>query len=630
MKAILALVAAGLASFGLWAQGSGVNSGYAATNVHSPYGVAPSLPSSVPPPPRAGAVPIMRISEIKPGMQGIAWTVFQGSTPEPVPVEIIGRWENTWGPRQDTILAKLGGKAAKTNVAGGMSGSPVYIDGKLVGAIALRISVFSPDAICGITPIEQMLEINDIDSSRPANSKTPLTPAAQRAELTVPPSLLSNAARLTPIETPLALAGFHESTIREFQPYFDQMGVTAVQGGAAGSLNSSTPAPGWKNALQPGQAIAGVLVSGDMSITGLGTVTYNDGKRVLGFGHSFFNLGPVSMPMAGGDVLMVLSSQFQPNKFANATQVAGALRQDRHSGIMGELGATAETIPVTLKVNTEPEPGAPAHQKVYHFNVFVHPKWTPFLMMLTAYNTLQDINSAAADEATYQLKGRVEFDGLPAMEVSNSVASGEGPMPAPMQIGAWWADRFNRLFQNPHGMPKIRRVEATLDMTAGRRVAAVESAWLDHAEAAPGTRLSGKVALRPWRGDRIIRDFSITLPSSLPRGEHRLVVGDAAIVNRAQALASMVNRDLTLSQTVQLLNQEKANDRLYVAVVEARPTVFDDDKPLREVPASVLNVMQSGAPGRTLAATPESARILEELPLGTIVSGSASLRFKVR
>lgn len=624
MKAILALALAAWATLGLQAQGSG------AAAVHSPYGVAPALPASVPPPPRAGAVPILPISEIRPGMQGIAWTVFQGSQPEAVPVEIIGRWENTWGPRQDTILAKLGGKAAKTNVAGGMSGSPVYIDGKLVGAIALRISVFSPDAICGITPIEQMLEINDIDASRPANPKAPLSPAAQRAELTTPPSLLSTATRLTPIETPLALSGFHESTLRDFQPYFDQMGITAVQGGAAGSLRSSSPAPGWKSALQPGQAIAGVLVSGDMSVTGLGTVTYNDGKRVLGFGHSFFNLGPVSMPMAGGEVLMVLSSQFQPNKFANATQVAGALRQDRHSGIMGELGATAETIPVTLKVRTEPEPGAPARQKDYHFNVFIHPKWTPFLMMLTAYNTLQDINSAAADEATYQLSGRVEFDGLPALEVSNAVASGEGPMPAPMQLGAWWADKFNRLFQNPHASPKVRRVEATLEMSAGRRLASVESAWLDQAEAAPGGRLTGKVALRPWRGERIVRDFAVTLPPGLPRGEHRIVVGDAGVVNRAQSLAGMLNRDLTLAQTVLLLNQERSNQRLYVSVVESRPTVFDDDQALRGVPPSVLNVMQSGAAGRMLAASPESARILEELPLGRIVSGSATLRFQVR
>ena len=120
--------------------------------------------------PRIGKVEVFKASDLRPGMRGTAWTVFSGTTPEPIPVEILGLWKNAWGPRQDIILAKLGGKAVRTNVAGGMSGSPVYIDGKLVGAVALRLSVFSPDAICGITPAELMLEIEDFDQSRPADA----------------------------------------------------------------------------------------------------------------------------------------------------------------------------------------------------------------------------------------------------------------------------------------------------------------------------------------------------------------------------------------------------------------------------------------------------------------------------
>src|ERR1700691_5636801 len=124
-------------------------------------------------PPRAGKVEILKSSEIKPGMHAVAWTVFQGDTPEPVPIEIIGNWKNMWGPGQDVIVGKMGGKAERTNVAAGMSGSPVYIDGKLIGAVALRLSTFSPDAICGITPIELMLEINEFDKTRPADARTP-------------------------------------------------------------------------------------------------------------------------------------------------------------------------------------------------------------------------------------------------------------------------------------------------------------------------------------------------------------------------------------------------------------------------------------------------------------------------
>ncbi|MBI4891166.1 MAG: hypothetical protein HY821_11120 [Acidobacteria bacterium] len=632
MNAILALAAAGFALAPVWAQGTASRPVPAAAPaaVHSPYGEVPALSLPVPPRPVAGAVAILPISQVKPGMKGVAWTVFQGTEPEAVPVEIIGRWENNWGPRQDTILAKLGGKAAKTNVAGGMSGSPVYIDGKLIGAIALRISVFSPDAICGITPIEQMLEINSIDASRPASPKTPQVALFEKPEIPVPASLLAGGATLTPIETPLALAGFHESTLREFQPYFEQMGIAAVRGGAGGALRSTTPAPGWQSSLKPGEAIAGVLVSGDMSITGLGTVTYNDGKRVLGFGHSFFNLGPVSMPMAKGEVLMVLSSQFQPNKFANTKEIVGALRQDRHSGIMGELGAVAETIPVSLKLRSEPAPGFPTGEREYRFNVFVHPKWTPFLMLLTTYNTLQDLNSTAADDATYFLRGRVELEGAPPLEISTRVVSGESPMPAAMQVGAWWADKFSRLFQNQRAVPAIKRVDVTLEMSSSRKIAVIENAWLDQTDVAPGARLSGKVALRPFRGDRIVRPFQITLPANLPPGEHRLFVGDSTAVNRASTMAVMLQRDLDIPQTVQLLNQEKPNDRLYVALIEPRPTVYDDDHALRGVPASVLNVMQSSSPGRPMPGMPESVRVLDESSLGQIVSGATTLRFKVR
>src|SRR5690242_20779088 len=142
-------------------------------------------------PPKAGAVQFFPEAALKPGMKGVAWTVFQGSKPEAVPVEIIGLWQNAWGPKQDIIVAKLAGQAQRTNVAGGMSGSPVYIDGKLVGAISLRLSVFSPDAICGITPIQLMLDVSEFDKTRPANSRTPDKVQQATASLQMPGELLS-------------------------------------------------------------------------------------------------------------------------------------------------------------------------------------------------------------------------------------------------------------------------------------------------------------------------------------------------------------------------------------------------------------------------------------------------------
>jgi hypothetical protein len=586
-------------------------------------GIAQSAPDVTMARPKAGPVQIMKTPEIRAGMKGTAWTVFHGTEPDPIPVEILGLWKNAWGPRQDVILAKLGGKAAQTNVAGGMSGSPVYIDGKLAGAVALRISVFSPDAICGITPIEEMLEINEIDAARPADAKTPLVAQAP-AGLSVPASLLDGGARLIPIETPLAFAGFRQSTLDAFQPFFEQMGVRAVLGGAAGAVSGSRPGPGWQTALQPGDAIAGMLVDGDMSVTGLGTVTYNDGRRVLGFGHSFFNLGPVSMPMSKGEVLMVLSSQFQPNKFANATEIVGALRQDRHSGIMGVLGATADTIPVSLEVDTQ------NGRKNFHFDVFTHPRWTPFLMMMTAYNTLQGLNSASADEATYSLEGTVEMDRAPALHAANRVASGEGPMPAPMALAVWWGDRFNRLFQNPEEAPQVKKVDLRLRMIPFRQTAVIEGAWLEDSEVEAGGELAGKIVLRPWRGERTLKDFQMKVPAGLARGDYRLLVSDGDTLNRGQMIASMTNRHLSLNETVSLMNQEHDNNRVYVSLVDAAPTLYSGDQVLADVPPSVMNALQAGRALRPVTAVPETARIAASLPVEWIVDGSATVRFKVK
>src|SRR5271170_306945 len=167
--------------------------------------------------PKAGKVEIFHLKDIRPGMTGTAWTVFQGTDPEPVPIEIVGVWKNGSGPRQDVILAKMGGKAKITNVAAGMSGSPVYIDGKLVGAVALRMSVFSPDAVCGITPIELMLEIPEFDRSRPMDARTPDKQIANRAAAAIPGDLLAHinapSPMMTPIDTPLVLSGFSAQTI---------------------------------------------------------------------------------------------------------------------------------------------------------------------------------------------------------------------------------------------------------------------------------------------------------------------------------------------------------------------------------------------------------------------------------
>jgi hypothetical protein len=444
------------------------------------------------------------------------------------------------------------------------------------------------------------------------------------------PNLLQQTPIMTPIETPLTFSGFNEEVLRQFAPMMRQLGVTAVQGGASGDLKGSTPAPGWQNALQPGQSVTGVLVSGDMNVTALGTVTYNDGKRILAFGHPMFNVGPVDMPMSGGEILMVLSSQYQPNKFGNATEIVGALKQDRHSGIMGELGAEAEMVPVTVKVRTYTDKGSVRNEKDFTFNVFVQEKWTPYLMMMTLFNSISGTNDFA-EEVTYRLSGSVDLDGAQSLSLNTMLAGGDMQVPAPMVLAGWWGDKFNRLFGNSVNIPHLKRVNATVDLLPERRVATIENAWLANSEVEPGTQVPIKVYLRPYRGERIEREFKLKIPAGLPKGQHRILLSDADTVNRMQNMVAMTSRFIDIPETVSLINQERSNNRLYVSLVEGRPTFYDDDKTLPSLPGSVLNVMQTGRAGsRPLVSSPESALEQMAIPFDLVVSGSQTLKITVK
>lgn len=575
--------------------------------------------------PKSGKVEIMPLSEVKQGMKGTAWTVFQGTEPEAVPVEIIGISKNMWGPRQDIILGKMGGKAARTNVAKGMSGSPVYINGKLIGAVSLGLSQFSPDAICGITPIELMLEINGNDKSRPAAARTP-----GKAVSLNPQDGGGVVESLIPIDSPLVFSGINGDTLRDFSSIFQQMGLHAVQGSGGVLTNGSKPVAGWEHALNPGDSVATVLVDGDMGISAFGTVTYNDGKRVLAFGHPLFNLGPVDMPLAKSEVVLTLASQFQPSKMANATEIVGALRQDRHSGIMGELGATSPMIPVTLKVRSLDAKEAVLSQKDFHFNVFVHQKWTPTLMMLTLYNSISNLNDFA-DETTYRLNGKVEMNGPHNIGLATMQATGDMPLPAPMALALWLGDKFNRLYLNNVNTPDVKGVTMSLDLLPERRVAAIETGWVANTDVQAGDDLPVKVSVRPYRGEPIQREVIVKIPSGLAKGDHRILLSDAETLNRMQNAAGFMNRFIDVPQAVSLLNQERTNNRLYVSLVTSTPTAYYDDKTMPSMPSSVLNVIQAGrGSNRAMVTTPETASEQTSIPFDYMVTGSYSLRIHVK
>ena len=579
-------------------------------------------------------------------MEAMAWTTFEGTIPEPVPVEVIGVLRNIWGPGQHIIMAKLGGKAARTNVAGGMSGSPVYYDGKLLGAISLRFSTFSPDAIAGITPIDLMLEINEFDEGRPVQASLPQSGGRQAASLhltrSMPGEALAGLAEqvwnaqdaefpadsyMTPIETPLTFAGMGAGTLDLFSGFFRQSGVRVMQGGAVGASAGSARGSG-AGALHPGEPIAAVLISGDSSASGLGTVTYNDGTRILAFGHPMFNMGPIEMPMATAKVLTVLASQFRPVKFANSAEIVGALRQDRHSGIMGVLGETATMIPVRVNVKSFGAGDRLIKEKELRFNVFQNQKWTPPLMMMTIFNSMFGLNDFA-QESTFRLTGNIDLGGNQAIELETMRAANDTPVPAPLALAGWVGDKFQKLFTNSGEFPVFKGVNVTIELLPERRLAVIEQAAVNTREVAPGDTVSGKVILRPYRGSRITQPFELTVPPNAQKGTLRLLVTDAATLDRGRKAAVARNRLLSLTETVSALNREPANNRLYVTLMQPAVTAHLGDKSLPNVPLSVLSVMRKSSPGRMTLET-QSVLAQTSIDLHSIVSGSHSITLQVK
>ena len=340
---------------------------------------------------------------------------------------------------------------------------------------------------------------------------------------------------MTPIETPLMFAGFDENVLRSFAPLFKQMGVTAVQGGAGNALTSNKPAADWQHRCSPGRSVAGVLVSGDMSVTGLGTVTYNDGKRVLAFGHPFFNLGPVDMPMSKGEVLMMLASLYQPNKLANATEIVGALHQDRHSGIMGVLGEEAPMIPVTVKVrslddanNGARREGLPL-QRVRAAEVDAVPDDADAVQLDRRHQRIGRRSHLPAERQSGFQRRQGSRSSLTTM-----ASAGRCAVPAPDDAGELVGRQVQPAVPERREDARSERRDRHGGPAAGTPRGHDRERVGPNDTVRPGDEVPVKVFLRPYRGERIERDFTLKMPPGMAKGDHRILLSDADTANRRQ------------------------------------------------------------------------------------------------
>jgi hypothetical protein len=559
---------------------------------------------------------ILPLSQVHAGMQGYAYTIFAGDQVEKFDLEVLGVLDNFFGPKQSIILVQLKGpKVEHTGVVAGMSGSPVYLDGKLAGALSLKLGIFTKEPIAGVTPIESIL-----------NPPTQSVPAqAGNQQLSLPSESATSTglplgSTLQPIETPLVFSGFQPAAIQQFASQLQGYGMVAAQGGTASPRAEDAD-------LAAGDMAGMVLVQGDASINASCTVTAVRADRVYLCGHPFLSLGDVQLPMARSRVVTTLSSELASTKIVNVGGSIGTITGDHLTAVTGKLGASPSMVPLDLTLQTA------GGTKTLHFEIVNHPKLTPLLVAITTFSGLTQ-NSLYGEGTTLRLSGEIRLQGHAPVQMENTFAPGDFLSPDGLPIALTMQNVFMRLYNNTFEPAKVERISLRVESVPGRKSFTIESAWLEKGEAAPGETLRVRVLLRPYRGVAHVEETTVRVPEQIARGTTlRVLVCDGDLLNRASrgfSFSGAGGGPAGLDQLIALLNRERRNDRLYVGLFAPSPTLLWDDKELPNVPLSEINVVD-GRP------TPGSVQVLREslagessIALGGPVTGVISLNLQIR
>jgi hypothetical protein len=569
---------------------------------------------------------ILPLSQVHPGMQGQAYTIFAGDQVEKFDLEVIGIMPNFLGPKQTIILVQLKGpKVEHTGVVAGMSGSPVYFEGKLAGALSLKLGVFTKEPVGGVTPIEDIIHpLAQVPSER-IQAQPSQTSLAGAQRLSIPQdagsrSVLPSGSALEPIETPLVFSGYQPEALRQFASQLQSYGFVAAQGGTAAPKSDD-------GHLLPGDMAGMVLVQGDTSISSACTVTAVRANQVYLCGHPFLSLGDVAFPMARTEVVTTLSSDLASTKIVNVGGPIGTITGDRLTAVTGKLGAPPAMIPIDLTLAVG---GA---EKKLHFEMVNHPKLTPLLMGLTIFNGLTQ-NSLYGEGTTLHLSGEVAVHGHAPVLIENTFAPGDSFTPDGLPIALNLQSVFMRLFTNTRETPVFDRIALRVESVPGRQSFSIESAWLEKGEAAPGENLRVRVLLRPYRGPERVEEATVHVPDQAMRGTTlRVLVTDGDMLNRASrgfSFGTGGGSNAGLDQLIALLNRERRNDRLYVGLFAPSPTILWDDKELPNIPLSQINVIDGRPTPGTVQVLRESLASESSVALGGPVSGVISLNLQIR
>jgi hypothetical protein len=576
---------------------------------------------------------IFPLSQVQPGMKGEAYTIFAGDQIEKFDLVVIGVMPNFLAPRESIILVQLlGPKVEHTGVVAGMSGSPVYFEGKLAGALSLKLGQFNKEPLAGVTPIENILSLPKgnpgAGAMRAGNSTTGSVTGATAesqqldARFEIPADWASRAGVsggnfLTPIASPLIFSGFSAVAIRQFEHEFAAYGMAAAQGGSIDARPDDA-------SIRPGDMVSAVLLEGDMSLNASCTVTAIVDGRVYVCGHPLFGFGNVQMPMARARVLTTLSSELESTKIVNVGGTIGSFSQDRVTAVIGSLGAVPKLIPIDMTVAT------PDGDKHLSFRMMSNPKITPILMGIASLNGLTQ-SSVYGEGTTLHLTGSIDIAGHSSVTLDNLFPPIDSFIPDGLPVSSAVQNLFQRIFTNQFETPDIERVTLRMESMPERRQTTIEGAWLDKSEAEPGDTVTVRVQLRPYRGSPVIRDIQIAIPQQAARGTSmQILASDSGTLNRMNVVSGSQARLDNLDQLISVLNRERRNNRLYVTLLGSAPTLLVQDKVMPNVPGSQINLLdQRGGPASSQVVR-QSAAGEWSLPLDQIVQGSAFITIQIK
>jgi hypothetical protein len=596
----------------------------------------------------AQAIEFLPLDEVRAGMKGVGQTVFSGEQIEEFQVEVLGVLKNI-GPKQSIILAKLtGGRLDKTGLMAGMSGSPIYIDGRLAGAVAFAFP-FSTEPIAGIRPIEEMIDpqpgagsssatgalAQDLFDDRepaawarrgvaPLDLMASLEQPGRRPELLLPPSPqpIGRDPQLVPIATPVAMAGFSERTLDIFGPSLERLGLRPMQGigGQAADLAKGDAGP----PLQPGSMISVGLIRGDLDLSAAGTVTHVDGNRVYAFGHRFLSSGPTEMPMMRSSVVAVVPNINTSFKIAGGGELLGKITLDRSTGIAGVVGEKPRLLPLDIGVVS-------SRGQRHHYSLeTVHdPFLSPFLLQMALFSAA-DATERQVGAASYRVSGAVEFsNGLPPLRLDNMFSA---PSMAAFQVATYTALPLSFLMQSGLDDVAVKGIRIELEALDEEKSLEIDRVWSSQTRIRPGETLKLTAALHGNNGEEILRSVDYEVPLGTRPGDLYVTFSDGNSLNMVEwqnLLAS--GRARELPELVRAINRLRRNDRLHVRLWRPGRAVRVHTENLPAPPASVVGILSVPAAAGASNAQDWQATLAEfELDgLASVVEGNLSMKVTV-